>query len=81
MGWNHPSISLEDMVKLFKGFVDILILGSGYRSSGLLAHWDVPNIRKAFQWALFFENVSSLLTSVVDFYKLYMLEFKWKRSC
>lgn len=58
MGWNYPEISLEEMVKLVKGFVDILILASGYQSSGLLAHWDARNIIKAFQWGLFFENVS-----------------------
>jgi hypothetical protein len=58
MGWNHPDISLEEMVKLTKGFVDILILAFGYQSSGRLAHWDPQNIKKAFQWGLFFENVS-----------------------
>ncbi|KAE8660403.1 hypothetical protein F3Y22_tig00116951pilonHSYRG00044 [Hibiscus syriacus] len=56
MGWNHPDISLEEMIKLIKGFVDILILASGYQSSGLLAHWDSYNIKRAFQWAHFFEN-------------------------
>lgn len=58
MGWNYPEISLEEMVKLIKGFVDILILASGYQSSGLPAHWDAQNIKKALQWGLFFENVS-----------------------
>lgn len=57
-GWSHPEISLEELMKLIKGFVDIIILASGYQSSGHFAHWDPINIKKAFQWALFFENVS-----------------------
>lgn len=61
MVWNYPDISLEEMMKLIKGFVDIMILASGYQSSGLLAQWDAHNIKKAFQWASFFENVSKLL--------------------
>ncbi|KAA3458698.1 FANCF domain-containing protein [Gossypium australe] len=63
MGWNHPDISLEEMMKLIEGFVDILVLASGYQSSGLLAHWDSDNIKRAFQWALFFENVFRRLSS------------------
>ncbi|XP_076942142.1 uncharacterized protein LOC143611924 [Bidens hawaiensis] len=55
--WSHPEISLEELLKLIKGFVDILILASGYQSSGEFANWDPPNIKKAFQWGLFFENV------------------------
>lgn len=57
MGWSHPDIQLEDFLKLIKGFVDILILASGYQSSGSLAHWDPHNFNKAFQWGLFFQNV------------------------
>ncbi|XP_021281321.1 uncharacterized protein LOC110414452 isoform X2 [Herrania umbratica] len=68
MGWNYPDISLEEMMKLIKGFVDILILASGYQSSGLLAHWDSDNIKRAFQWALFFENVFRRLSSL-DVYR------------
>ncbi|XP_012461071.1 uncharacterized protein LOC105781030 isoform X3 [Gossypium raimondii] len=52
-----PDISLEEMMKLIEGFVDILVLSSGYQSSGLPAHWDSNNIKRGFQWALFFENV------------------------
>ncbi|GMN49055.1 hypothetical protein TIFTF001_018216 [Ficus carica] len=68
MGWSHPDISLEDLMKLIKGFVDILILTSGYQSSGRPAHWDPININQAFQWALFFENVLSTL-SHLDVYQ------------
>ncbi|GJY46959.1 macrolide export protein-like protein, partial [Tanacetum coccineum] len=56
-GWSHPEISLPELLKLIKGFVDIVILASGYQSSGHFAHWDPLNIKKAFHWALFFENV------------------------
>jgi hypothetical protein len=59
MGWNYPYISLEEMVKLLKGFVDIMILASGYQSSALLAHWDAQNIKKAIHWGSFFQNVSA----------------------
>ncbi|XP_065874638.1 uncharacterized protein [Euphorbia lathyris] len=68
MVWNFPDISLEEMVKLIQGFVDILILASSYQSSGLLAHWDAHNIKRAFQWASFFENVLGKLISL-DVYK------------
>ncbi|XP_031402722.1 uncharacterized protein LOC116212302 isoform X1 [Punica granatum] len=67
MGWNHPEIGLEEMVKLVKGFFDILILSSGYQSSGLVAQWDAHNVKRAFSWALFFERVLSELKSS-DYY-------------
>ncbi|GFZ17664.1 hypothetical protein Acr_26g0009340 [Actinidia rufa] len=70
MGWSHPDISLEDLMKLIKGFVDILILASGYQSSGSLAHWDPQNIKKAFQWGLFFENVLKRLRCSEDYLDL-----------
>ncbi|XP_020573316.1 uncharacterized protein LOC110019815 [Phalaenopsis equestris] len=57
MGWSHPDISMADLVVQIKGFVDILVLASGYQSSGLPAIWDVDNIKKAVRWGLFFENV------------------------
>ncbi|CAN0843834.1 hypothetical protein LINGRAHAP2_LOCUS4070 [Linum grandiflorum] len=57
MDWNYPDISLEEMVNLIKGFVDILILASGYQSTGLVAHWNSDNVKKAFQWGSFFQNV------------------------
>ncbi|KAK9082873.1 hypothetical protein Scep_029344 [Stephania cephalantha] len=63
MGWSYPDISLEDLVNLVKGFVDIMILTSGYQSSGLPAIWDPQNIKKALQWGLFFENVLTRLNS------------------
>nr|POE76456.1 hypothetical protein CFP56_56210 [Quercus suber] len=66
MGWVHPDISLEEMVKLTKGFVDILILASGYQSSGRIAHWDAQNIKKTFHWGLFFENVNAYQDSVEE---------------
>ncbi|CAK9162178.1 unnamed protein product [Ilex paraguariensis] len=67
MGWSHPDISLEDLLKLIKGFVDILILASGYQSSGHLAHWDALNIKKALEWGLFFENVFKRLGCSGDY--------------
>ncbi|KAF8041641.1 hypothetical protein BT93_A0283 [Corymbia citriodora subsp. variegata] len=63
MGWKHPDVSLEEMVNLVKGFADILILASGYQSSGLFAHWDQRNVTKAFQWGCFFEQGLAKLSS------------------
>ncbi|KAG9445756.1 hypothetical protein H6P81_011884 [Aristolochia fimbriata] len=57
MGWSHPDVTLEDLLHLIKGFVDIVILASGYQSSGLPAIWDRENIRKVLSWGLFFEDV------------------------
>ncbi|KAJ0252591.1 Fanconi anemia group F protein [Hirschfeldia incana] len=57
MTWNYPEISKEDFVKLLKGFVDLLILASGFQSSGAPAHWDAENCGKALKWGLFFENM------------------------
>lgn len=68
--WSHPDISLEELLTLVKGFVDILILASGYQSSGRFAHWDSQNINNAFQWALFFEDVTlfvQLLRNYLEF--------------
>lgn len=67
MSWNHPDISLDQFMKLIKGFVDILILLSGYQSSGRLAHWDSQNIKKVFQWGLFFENFLGGFSSSDDY--------------
>lgn len=75
MGWNHPDITLEEMAKLTKGFVDILILASGYQSSGRLAHWDFQNIKKTFQWGLFFECVSALSSSLRLFTRVCVCTF------
>lgn len=58
-GWSYPDASLEDLVKMVKGFIDMAILSSGYQSSGRLAHWDSHNIKNALQWALFLQNVSN----------------------
>ncbi|KAJ7977184.1 Fanconi anemia group F protein (FANCF) [Quillaja saponaria] len=63
MGWNYPDVSLEDLMRLIKGFMDILILTSGYQSSGRIAYWDVQNIKRAFQWGFFFEKVFRYLGS------------------
>nr|XP_043620219.1 uncharacterized protein LOC122592076 [Erigeron canadensis] len=61
------TISVQDLLRYIKGFVDILILGSGYQSSGHFALWDPINIKKAFQWALFFENVFKSIEGNQDY--------------
>ncbi|XP_012835805.1 PREDICTED: uncharacterized protein LOC105956494 [Erythranthe guttata] len=75
MGWSYPESSMADLIKLIETFIDMLILASGYQSSGRLAHWDSHNIIKCFHWALFLENVSGgsrffvskKLTSSIDY--------------
>ncbi|XP_042416826.1 uncharacterized protein LOC122005736 isoform X3 [Zingiber officinale] len=57
MGWSHPDVSLDDLLLLVKGFVDILILTNGYQSSGLPAVWDAATIKNAVHWGLFFQDV------------------------
>ncbi|WMV47462.1 hypothetical protein MTR67_040847 [Solanum verrucosum] len=56
--WSYPDASLEDLLKMVKGFIDMVILASGYQSSGRLAHWDSHNIKNALQWALFLQDLS-----------------------
>ncbi|CAN6971779.1 hypothetical protein IGI04_034836 [Brassica rapa subsp. trilocularis] len=67
MVWNYPEISKEDFTKLLKGFVDLLILACGFQSSGVPAHWDAENCRKALQWGLFFENMLRSINSSETF--------------
>ncbi|KAL8055264.1 hypothetical protein ABFX02_04G045700 [Erythranthe guttata] len=67
MVWSYPESSMADLMKLIENFIDMLILASGYQSSGRLAHWDSHNINKCFQWALFLENVSKKLTSSINY--------------
>ncbi|MCL7043264.1 hypothetical protein MKW94_000262, partial [Papaver nudicaule] len=67
MGWSHPEIPLEDLLKVIKGFIDIMILGSGYQSSGSITTWDSQNIKKFMQWGIFFENVFKGLESTDDY--------------
>ncbi|CAI9107561.1 OLC1v1006939C1 [Oldenlandia corymbosa var. corymbosa] len=57
MGGSYSDVSVEDLLKVIKGFIEMLILASGYQSSGRLAHWDSHNIKQAFQWAVFIEDV------------------------
>ncbi|KAK8960277.1 hypothetical protein KSP40_PGU017238 [Platanthera guangdongensis] len=67
MVWSHPGISIEDLVDRIKGFVDILVLASGYQSSGLPAIWDVGSIKKALKWGIFFEDVLKSLRSYANY--------------
>jgi Fanconi anemia group F protein (FANCF) len=58
MAWSHADISIDNLLSLIKAFVDMLVLASGYQSSGLTAKWDPQNVTKAIRWGLFFEEVS-----------------------
>ncbi|PHT30271.1 hypothetical protein CQW23_30141 [Capsicum baccatum] len=65
--WSYPDASLEDLVIMVKGFIDMTILASGYQSSGRLAHWDSQNIKNALQLALFLEHLMRDLSSSDDY--------------
>ncbi|GER24955.1 POZ/BTB containin G-protein 1 [Striga asiatica] len=56
MGWSYLEVSMADLMKLIRNFIDMMILAAGYQSTGRPAHWDSHNIKKSFQWALFIEN-------------------------
>ncbi|XP_078152977.1 fanconi anemia group F protein (FANCF) isoform X1 [Carex rostrata] len=67
MAWSHPDISIDDLLSLIKAFVDMLVLASGYQSSGLTAKWDPQNVTKAIRWGLFFEHVLKGLRESSDY--------------
>ncbi|XP_042011809.1 uncharacterized protein LOC121760230 isoform X2 [Salvia splendens] len=67
MGWSYPEIAIEDLMTLIKNYIDMLILASGYQSTGRLAIWDSNNINRSLQWALFLENVMKALLSSADY--------------
>ncbi|XP_070012327.1 uncharacterized protein [Nicotiana sylvestris] len=66
-GWSYPDLSLEDLLKAVKGFIEMVNLASRYQSSGRIAHWDSLNINKALQWALFLQDVMRDLSSSDDY--------------
>ncbi|EEE58033.1 hypothetical protein OsJ_08851 [Oryza sativa Japonica Group] len=48
---------MEELLGLVRGFVDVLVLAGGRTSSGAAATWRSGDVKKALQWALFFEEV------------------------
>ncbi|CAA0823938.1 Unknown protein [Striga hermonthica] len=67
MGCSYLEASMADLMKLIKSFIDMMILASGYQSTGRPAHWDSRNLKKSFQWALFIENVLKDLMSAAEY--------------
>uniref|UniRef100_A0A0E0K6S9 HTH myb-type domain-containing protein n=1 Tax=Oryza punctata TaxID=4537 RepID=A0A0E0K6S9_ORYPU len=57
MGWAHETVAMEELLGLVRGFVDVLVLAGGHTSSGAAATWRSGDVKKALQWALFFEEV------------------------
>uniref|UniRef100_A0A0E0NMR1 HTH myb-type domain-containing protein n=1 Tax=Oryza rufipogon TaxID=4529 RepID=A0A0E0NMR1_ORYRU len=57
MGWAHETVAMEELLGLVRGFVDVLVLAGGRTSSGAAATWRSGDVKKALQWALFFEEV------------------------
>lgn len=58
MGWAHAAVPVEEVLRLVRGFVGILVLAGGRTSSGAAATWTSDEVKKALRWALFFEEVS-----------------------
>lgn len=48
---------MEEMLRLVRGLVDVLVLAGGRTSSGTAATWHSGDVKKALRWALFFEEV------------------------
>ncbi|KAL5208487.1 hypothetical protein ABZP36_032922 [Zizania latifolia] len=48
---------MEELLGLVRGFVDVLVLAGGRATSGVAATWRSGDVKKALQWALFFEEV------------------------
>nr|XP_034577819.1 uncharacterized protein LOC117841531 isoform X2 [Setaria viridis] len=57
MGWAHAAVAMEEVLGLVRGFVDVLVLAGGRTSSGAAATWSSDEVKKAFRWAFFFEEV------------------------
>ncbi|KAK3159441.1 hypothetical protein QOZ80_2AG0150130 [Eleusine coracana subsp. coracana] len=57
MGWAHAAVSMEEVLGLVRGFVDLLVLAGGRTSSGAAATWSRGEVIKALRWALFFEEL------------------------
>ncbi|KAJ7294287.1 hypothetical protein O6H91_05G125200 [Diphasiastrum complanatum] len=63
MRWAYPSIDLEEVVRLAGAFLDMLVLGSGYQSSGWPVFWSPQQVLKALRWASLFESIIHQLPS------------------
>ncbi|KQK01318.1 uncharacterized protein LOC100826137 isoform X2 [Brachypodium distachyon] len=57
MGWELSAVTMEEVLGLVPGFVDILVLAGGRTSYGTAATWRSGDVQKALRWALFFEEV------------------------
>ncbi|GJN22531.1 hypothetical protein PR202_gb10104 [Eleusine coracana subsp. coracana] len=57
MGWAHAAVSMEEVLGLVRGFVDLLVLAGGRTSSGAAANWSRGEVKRALRWALFFEEL------------------------
>ncbi|XP_015689494.1 uncharacterized protein LOC102713987 [Oryza brachyantha] len=64
MGWAHETVAMEEVLALVRSFVDVLVLAGGSTSSGSAAAWRSGDVKKAFQWALFFEEVFKNLRDI-----------------
>lgn len=60
MGWAHGEVTMEEMLRLVRGLVDVLVLAGGRTSSGTAATWRSGDVKKALRWALFFEEVLTI---------------------
>jgi len=77
MGWAHPAVAMEEVLRLVRGFVDVLVLAGGRTSSGAAATWSAEEVKKALRWALFFEEVSVFsepLSYILEICSIFLLQ-------
>jgi hypothetical protein len=48
MGWAHPAVTMEEVLGLVRGFVDVLVLAGGRTSSGAAASGDPSRLYNVF---------------------------------
>ncbi|KAM0945012.1 putative fanconi anemia group F protein [Dioscorea sansibarensis] len=65
-GFSPLGISMDELEGLIRGFIDILVLASGYQTSGEVTVWDAENIKRATQWGVFFEDLLERLRESDD---------------
>ncbi|EFJ31977.1 hypothetical protein SELMODRAFT_408361 [Selaginella moellendorffii] len=56
MAWAHEAMSLEELIQVASAFLDILVLASGYQSSGAPVFWHPRGVARAMRWAALLER-------------------------
>nr|PNR63519.1 hypothetical protein PHYPA_001945 [Physcomitrium patens] len=59
--WVHPCPTLHEITEHAAAYLELLVLASGFQSSGQPFSWTPANLRKALAWASHLEQVRPLL--------------------